>query len=254
LLRHAALGYLGVVASLTVGLVALLVALLRAAGMSWPILLLSIPLALIAASELAVTVANCYVTWLLPPRLLPKLSLKQGIPSSMSTMVVVPVLLDSAAGIEQMLEDLEVRALANLEENLYFALLTDHVDAETEHHADDEARLALARQGIEALNQRYPNEGSPRFHLFHRRRLQNAAQGVWMGWERKRGKLEELNQLLMGREDTTYDIVTASPKLLRRIRFVITLDADTQLPRDTARRLVSAIAHPLNRPRVKHMR
>ncbi len=210
----------------------------------WPTALLTLLVAL-PASEIALSLMNALVVFVLPPRLLPKLDFEDGIPEEHRTLVVVPALLEGSAGTAQLLEDLEVRALANPDRNLYFALLTDFVDAseaETEH---DLELLAEAREGVAELNRR---AGKERYFLLHRRRIQNPVEGRYMGWERKRGKLEELNRLLRGASDTTFSLVTAPPELLASVRYVITLDADTELPREVARRLVGAMAHPENRP------
>jgi cyclic beta-1,2-glucan synthetase len=204
-------------------------------------------LAAIPASELALSLVNTLVIVVLPPRLLPKLELEDGIPDEHRTLVVVPTLLESRAAIAQLLEDLEVRALANPERNLYFALVTDYVDATEQETAQDRELLSAARDGIAALN-RSLGEAPARYFLLHRKRTENPVEGRFMGWERKRGKLEELNRLLRGADDTTFTLVTASPELLRSVRYVITLDTDTDLPREVARRLVGTMAHPQNRP------
>jgi cyclic beta-1,2-glucan synthetase len=164
-------------------------------------------------------------------------------------MVVVPTLFTGEAAVKELLEKLEVHYLANQDEHLYFALLGDLADADAEETPADEALLDQALAGVEELNARYSADPSAlkRFHLFQRRRLWNAREGKWMGWERKRGKLEEFNRLLRGARDTSFIIATAGAELLTKIRYVITLDSDTQLPRDAARRLVGIAEHPLNR-------
>jgi cyclic beta-1,2-glucan synthetase len=199
------------------------------------------------ASEIAVSLLNALVLCLLPPRLLPKLDFEDGIPDEHRTLVVVPTLIESRAAVSQLLEDLEVRALANPDPNLYFALATDYVDSASEETEQDRELLSLAREGIAELNRR-ANGAEERYFLLHRRRLLNSAEARYMGWERKRGKLEELNRLLRGATDTSFAVVTASRELLASVRYVITLDTDTELPREVARRLIGAMAHPQNRP------
>src|SRR6185295_9134631 len=140
-----------------------------------------------------------------------------------------------------------VHYLANQAEHLYFALLSDFTDATAEETSTDSNLLAIAQSGIDALNRRHGNE---RFHLFHRRRQWNPGENKWMGWERKRGKLEEFNRLLRGAQDTSFVVRTAGDELLKSIRYVITLDSDTQLPRDVARKLIGAAIHPLNQPSI----
>jgi cyclic beta-1,2-glucan synthetase len=250
-LRHPTACYLGSVGLVATGLVAGAVAGLSRAQR--PRRGLSLALGLLAAlpaSEIALTLVNGVATALLPPRLLPKLDFPKGIPAEHRTLVAVPALLDSEAGTERLLADLEIRSLANADENLCFALVTDFTDHHAENGQDDEKLLGLAREGIAELNRRRPGGRPDRYLLLHRRRLHNPAQGCWMGWERKRGKLEELNRLLKGEGNTTFTVITAGPELLRSFRYVLTLDADTELPRESARKLVATIAHPLNRPRI----
>ncbi len=208
-------------------------------------------LALVPASELAIGLVNRSVARLVGPRKLPKLALEDGVPAELRTMVVVPTLLTDEAEVRALVERLEVHFLANDDGDLRFALVSDWADALTEHVEGDDALLTVARGGIAALNARYaPVAGGPRFFIFHRGRRLNERQGRWMGWERKRGKLHELNRLLRGATDTTFlDVGADRARALAglHIRYVITLDADTRLPHGTAKRLVGAIAHPLNR-------
>ncbi len=200
------------------------------------------------ASEMAVAIVNSVVVAVVPPRILPKMSHERGIPKDQRTLVVVPALLDRPETVRDLLEALELRSLANLDENLHFALLTDFPDHAEEAREDDATLLALAKDGVAELEARWEHAGAHRYMLLHRKRVYNTCERKWMGWERKRGKLEELNRLLRGDEETTYTVVTAPRELLESVRYVITLDADTELPRDTARRLVATMAHPLNTP------
>jgi cyclic beta-1,2-glucan synthetase len=207
--------------------------------------LLVMALFLLPAAECAVALMNQLATTLFPPKPMPKLDFSKGIPVEFSTMVVVPTLLTSEAQMTRAVRDLEVRFLANRDRNLHFALLTDPPDAAQQF--DDKDKLAgQCAHLIEALNAKYagPNNGS--FFLFHRHRSYNEAEGVWMGWERKRGKLLDFNRLLLGTADN-FPVKTGNLAALRNVKYVITLDADTQLPRDAGRRLIGAIAHPLNR-------
>ena len=249
-LRHPTASYLGSTLVVTTGLVAGAVLAAKRHSSAGRALLGAIGvLSVVPASEMALTIVNGFVTALLPPRLLAKLDFPKGVPAEHRTLVAVPALLDSEAGIRRLLADLEIRSLANTDENLHFALITDFTDHAAETHDEDDRVLAIAREGIAELNRRRPDGRGDRYLLLHRRRLHNPTQGVWMGWERKRGKLDELNRLLRGDRETTFTLVTASPDLLASFRYVITLDADTELPRETARKLVATIAHPLNRPR-----
>jgi cyclic beta-1,2-glucan synthetase len=249
---HATTGYLGTIVILTTLLLAGLLFLTWSAGAApWILALLGI-LGLVPASDIAVSLVNRLVPILVPPRLLPKLELAEGVPAELRSLVVVPTLLTRQEDIEAQIERLEVHYLANPGGHLHFALLTDWADATSERMPGDEALLAAMADGIAQLNARYgpPPGGGERFLLLHRRRLWNEKEGKWIGWERKRGKLHELNRLLRGSPDTTFLPVNGRPpEVPRGVRYVITLDADTRLPRGTARRLVGAMAHPLNRPR-----
>ena len=163
----------------------------------------------------------------------------------------MPVHADSRAAVEEHLQRLEIHYLASPDDQLHFALLSDWTDADTEHLPTDEALLDIAVLGIARLNRRYgPAAGGDRFLLLHRRRVWCESEQRWMGWERKRGKLQELNRLLRGATDTTYVTSTGdSPWVPEGVRYVLTLDADTRLPREAPRRLIGKMAHPLNRPR-----
>jgi cyclic beta-1,2-glucan synthetase len=231
-------------------LAALLGALLAAAAFwsagTGTLILLAV-VALLPASELAVGLVNYLLTVLLPPRVLPKMDFKDGVPPEFATCVVMPTLLTRADSAAHLVERLELHYLANPDPHLCFALLTDFTDAPAEHMPTDDAALQAALDGIRRLNEDYCAGGSERFFLFHRKRLWNPSEGCWMGWERKRGKLAEFNRLLRG--DTETSINVRSGTLPFPIRFVITLDMDTQLPRETAVRLIGALAHPLNQAR-----
>ncbi len=205
-------------------------------------------LGFIPALDLAVAVVNHVVTSGSRAILLPSMDYSDGIPQDMRTLVAVPMLLVSEQDIETLVERLEIHSLASPPGELHFALLSDWVDSASEHMAEDDKLLACAAAGIARLNQRYgPAPGGERFLLLHRKRVWTASEARWIGWERKRGKLSELNRLLRGGHDTTFINPPAMPA---NIRFVITLDADTRLPRDTVGRLIGKMAHPLNQPRL----
>lgn len=243
--RHPAFVYLGGIAVLM--LVFLLVVLGYAADTSDApgLLVVTGALALIPAVTLATSLMNWLVPALVPPRLLPKLDFRDGVPAEARTMVVVPALIAGEDDVASLVQQLELHYLRNADPHVTFALLTDFADAPEKHRPEDEALLEQAREGINALNERYPQRP---FYLFHRERLWNPQEGVWMGWERKRGKLEEFNRLLRGQGDTTYVVKDGDLSILPDIRYVITLDADTILPREAGQRLIGTLAHPLNRP------
>jgi cyclic beta-1,2-glucan synthetase len=202
----------------------------------------------LALSGLAVSLVNLPVTLVLPPRTLPRMDFSGGIPDSHRTMVIVPTLLGGPQDIDRLIEDLEIRYLGNRDANLFFALLTDFPDAVEQNLPGDAASLAHVRAGIEALNRTYRDDRPCIFFLFHRPRLWNPIEQVWMGFERKRGKLEQFNARLRGGAPTAFSDIVGARSILGSIRYVITLDTDTQLPRDTARTLIGNMAHPLNRP------
>jgi cyclic beta-1,2-glucan synthetase len=251
ILRRPARWYFGTIAALELLFVAGIgLAVAAASGpvawWVWPILVLA---ALVPGSELAIGLTNYLYTLLVLPRTLPKLDFHEGIPADCATFLVMPSMLTGPQSAAGLLERLEIHYLANPDPHLYFALLTDFGDAATEHEPADETYVSATLKGIQALNARYASGEAPRFFLFHRRRAWNEAQGCWMGWERKRGKLEEFNRLLRGDRRTSHAVCSTPPDALPAIRYVITVDLDTQLPREAARRLVGTLAHPLNRAR-----
>ncbi|HZO42024.1 MAG TPA: glucoamylase family protein [Methylomirabilota bacterium] len=243
--------YLGSIGIVTAFLLCLPILFTHGLGLSAVIIVILAALAALPASDAATALVNRAVVELFPPRALPRLELADGVPPELKTIVVVPTLLTGRTQIAEQIAHLGVHYLANDHGELRFALLSDWTDAPQEHALDDEALLAAAQAGIAELNRRHgPAEGGEaRFYLLHRRRLWSESEGRWMGWERKRGKLHELNRLLRGATDTSFllDQVTVPSG----VRFVITLDADTQLPRGAAARLVGTLAHPLNRPRLE---
>lgn len=205
-------------------------------------------LAIVVFSELGIPLVNWIATLLVAPRRLPRLDFSGGIPANARTLVVVPSMLDSVEGADALVAALEVRFLANRDPHLHFALLTDFTDADQETLPGDEALLAHAVHRIEALNARYAADNGDRFFLLHRPRQWNPGEGCWMGHERKRGKLAALNHLLRQHDNAAAAFMRISGNLdaLADVRYVITLDTDTQLPRDAARELVATLAHPLN--------
>ncbi|MCL5779648.1 MAG: glycosyl transferase family 36 [Firmicutes bacterium] len=213
------------------------------------LIVLSLP-----ASEWAVTAAHWLIECARRPRPLLRYDFSHGIPPEATTMVVIPVIWSTVKEVQELADRLELHYLANRDSNIHFALLGDLVDAAAERLPQDAAVLAAARASIEELNRKYSRPGESTFHLFQRRRLWNPSQGVWMGWERKRGALVEFVELLKGRTDTTYDLVVGDTAILPRIRYIITLDADTQLPMGSAQRMIGTLHLPYNRPRLNSTR
>lgn len=234
--------YLGGVALVTLTIVVSMLQGLDVPAPVWVAFLLL----LLPVMQAAVEFVNALVPAATRPRVLPKLDFSKGIPTDSETMVAVPVLLLNEQHVHELVLDLEIRYLANRDPHLHFALLSDSVDAVDQAGAAHEPLVPLAVSLIERLNARYGTSGRTPFYLFHRHRVYNASEQRWMGWERKRGKLLDMNRLLRGGFDS-FPVKVGNLDVLPRIRYVITLDSDTQLPRDSAHRLVGTLAHPLNR-------
>ena len=258
--RHPTAVYLTGISAVTALGLAISVWIADAAGAQAGLLAVTVAAAFVPLLDFAVTFVNWNVVRFLPPVRLPRLDFRAGIPAEDRTFVVVPTLITSPQHAADMVERLHVHALANPDAALRFALLTDWADAPEKSMPGDEATLEAARRAVRALNDRERlsrsrGDGAPagdRFFLLHRERRWNEAQGVWMGWERKRGKLEEFNELL--REPDAETSVIAVEGDFREataggaVRYVLTLDADTRTTPDGARALVATAAHPLNRP------
>jgi cyclic beta-1,2-glucan synthetase len=256
--EHAHRSWLGYRGAIYWGALALLT-LLLAGGMAayaagtgaaaWGIAAL-ILVSLVPLSDLAVGIVNRLAASIWPPRSLPKLDYESPLSEAHRTLVVVPALLTSVENVRSVMDSLEVHHLGNDDPNVAFALLGDLKGASEEHLPGDSAVLEAARCGIGELNERYRDGGAGPFHLFVRSRTYNAEEDTWMGWERKRGALTEMTRLLRGAADTSITLQVGDSEYLGGVTFVITLDADTVLPRDAARKMVCTIAHPLNRARV----
>jgi cyclic beta-1,2-glucan synthetase len=249
-------GYLVTIATVSGSILALFLIGISIAGVTGSALFFLALLALIPVSGVGVALVNHWITNRFGPKALPGMELRDGVPSSMRTMVVVPTLLTTREEIEEQIERLEVHYLANKDGDLYFTLLSDWRDSATEGAEGDDGLLGVAVEGIARLNERHePSTAGERFLLLHRRRLWNEGERKWMGWERKRGKLHELNRLLRGATDTSFltfnDLsFPVSSFVPSGVRYVITLDADTRLPRGAVSRMVGKMAHPLNRPKI----
>jgi len=241
--------YLGSIMALTAALMILLLSYARAAGAGiGPALLLGMA-ALVPASGVAVYLVNRIVTSVLPPSRLPTMDYDEGIPPESRTLVVMPTMLTDLDEVHGLLHQLEQHYLANSDASLSFALLTDFADAPRSHMPGDDQLIEQAITGIRELNAKYGQQKRRPFYLFHRERQWNPTEEQWMGWERKRGKLADLNRLLLGdRDDIHFTVQEGDLEALDGIRYVITVDRDTIMPQGSARRLVSTMAHPLNRP------
>ena len=248
-LTHPAPSYFGAVVVVFVLILAALLTPLWVAtpggGAAW--LVLAALFAAFPAADAAVAIVHQVVNLVIPASRLPRLDYADAVPAQHRTVVVVPLLLGSAEAVTRALDHIEVQFLANRDREIRFALLGDFLDAATEHTPEDAAIVDAAVAGIRVLNEAYRGDSDAPFYLLQRSRRWNAADSIWMGWERKRGKLVEFNAFIRGAADGAFAIAEGDVSWLRSVRYVITLDADTMLPRSAAAALIGTIAHPLNR-------
>ncbi|MHB1157633.1 MAG: GH36-type glycosyl hydrolase domain-containing protein [Phycisphaerales bacterium] len=243
--RHPAPLYTGSIALLSLLLAAPIICWAVAAGTpAWMLIVVAAPL-LPLVTQCAVSLANRLATTVIPPRILPRMDYFDAVPDERRTVVAVPTLLTSREQARELADALEVRYLGNRDPAFSFALLTDFPDAPAETQPGDDALLAEALDAVRRLNDKYARAGSP-FFLLHRPRRWNKAEGVWMGRERKRGKVTDFNRLLARDDRTPFSVIEGNPARLRDTRYVIVLDSDTQLPPQSAWKLVGTLAHPLN--------
>jgi hypothetical protein len=251
LLRHGAQNrlnlYLGAIGFLTLLLGGTLVHHMLVEGIEGGLLILCAFLAVICASQLAIHLVNLVTTLIVVPEALPRMDYQAGLPRDARSLVVIPSMLTNEANIERLVDALEIRYLGNKDPLLHFGLLTDFADAKEEAMPSD---TRCSQSLLNALPVSTTNMGRSRriFFLFHRPRRYNPNEGMWMGVERKRGKLAALNALLRGDTNGHFSLVVGRVDALVNVRYVITLDTDTQLPRDCVRQLVATMMHPLNRP------
>lgn len=203
---------------------------------------------IIYGSQVAISIVNLISTLLIKPAILPRMNYSEQIPEEYKTLVTIPTLLNSKKNIDSLMEGIEIRFLGNKDPSLYFMLLTDLSDSATETTPEDSILLAYAKEKIDALNAKYATSDKDIFFLLNRARTWNKSENIWMGKERKRGKLYDLNNLLQNNIKTPFTTIVGRIENLSQMKYVITLDTDTQLPRDAARQLVATMTHPLNRP------
>ncbi|EJO5348080.1 cyclic beta 1-2 glucan synthetase [Clostridium botulinum] len=218
------------------------------------IILLQFVILLIPSSEIIISILNWSLNNLTKPDFIPKLQFKNGVSDEAATVVVIPTLIGSKKRAKELVENMEVYYLANKEKNLYFATLGDFKDSKSEKEENDEEIIKEMLKGVKYLNNKYSKEGKEIFFFLNRYRQYNEKEKTWMGWERKRGKLEEFNKLIRGEKNTSYNITSGDISTLREVKYVITLDADTKLPRDGAKKLIGAMEHPLNKPIISKVR
>lgn len=243
------LSYVGLIAFITIFLVSFLIYYAYSHSNKYAIILsaLTALLVFIPCSEFALNLANTVLSHIFRPTMLPKLELMAGVPPELASFVIIPTLLTNSARTRELLSQLEVYYLANREKNLFFALVGDYKDADAVEQITDDTITWAAMEGIRELNRKYSSGGPDIFYYMHRKRIYNKAQGRWMGWERKRGAIVEFNRLLRGFAVTNFSTITGDVSQLPQIKYVITLDADTNLPMGAAKRLIGTIAHPLNK-------
>jgi cyclic beta-1,2-glucan synthetase len=244
-IRHAPSLYLSAIVATTAIALAVPIAYLITIGARPHDILLAAAFAALPASTLAITLVQWLLTNILPPRTLPKLDFETGVPQEHRAAVVVPTLVASPDDARHQVERLEIHYLANPDGTAQFVLLSDFTDAAAERLPADDAVLTALRSEVQRLNAKYPSQP---FHVLHRPRRFNPCEGIWMGWERKRGKLEEFNRLLTGAPTDAFLLREGRQEGLGHVRYVVTLDADTMLPRGALARLIGTLAHPLNCP------
>ena len=236
-----------IILTIIIALLPITFSLVREPIMSLVFVILAGIFSLIPASEIVITIINTCISRYVKPSRFPKLELKEGIPQELSTMVIVPTLVPNIKRTLSLIDNLEVFYLANKDENIYFSLLGDFKDSNEEILSDDKTIVEAAFKRIEELNRKYAANSTPIFYFFCRGRQFDQKQNKWMGWERKRGSIIEFNRMLRGNSNTSYIYHSAGACSLPKIKYVITLDADTQLPLETAKQLVGTIAHPMNK-------
>ena len=247
--KRATLFYLGTAIGASSGLVAIAALIFWLTGQSLPWSIGLGILLLLPASELILSLLNRFVIRLVSPKTLAKLDFTKGVPKEFASIVVIPSLVASSLDVKKLLAAIETQFFGNHDPNINFALLTDFTDAQSEICPGDEALIDELTEGIKALNQRHGETGYRPFLLFHRKRQWNEGEGCFMAWERKRGKLEEFNALILGSADTSYTTKVGDIGVLKQIRYVITLDEDTLLPNGAAKRLIGTMAHSINQAR-----
>ncbi|MGB7133341.1 MAG: glycosyl transferase, partial [Candidatus Sulfotelmatobacter sp.] len=232
------------ITALTLLIVLGVVISLTNASTSLGLILLSTLAVLVPSSQSAIQIVNFFVTVVLSAEILPKLDFTESLPADCATLVAIPTLLLDEKQVRRLVDDLEVRFLGNHGPNLHFVLLTDLPDS-PEKSAASNPLVDLCSELVRGLNEKYAGKKTGSFFLLHRHPVYNPRERLWMGWERKRGKLMDLNNFLRAQFDS-FPVKVGDLAVLPKVRFVITLDSDTELPRGTARRMVGALAHPLN--------
>lgn len=248
--KYANFSYIGTIFIITALIVFFAALIVNRAGGNWGAIALTVLLAIVLAMTFAVSFINWLAMKIFTPTVLPKMDFSKGIPADAETIIIIPTMFGSFDAVREMFSRLEVHYLSNSGERTRYAILSDFNDADAEEKPTDAAILEFAEAELDALNRRHSAEtnNEAKFHLFHRRRQWSETERKWIGWERKRGKIEEFNRYLRGAVDTSFIVSTLEQAKCASIKYVITLDSDTKLPPGTARKLVGIAAHPLNQP------
>ncbi|WMJ80575.1 glucoamylase family protein [Clostridium sp. MB40-C1] len=254
--KHAVSYYIGTIVFFTIIIMAIFISLSYfndSDRQLWRYIIAAIVL-LIPCSEITMSILNWSINHLSDPDFIPKLELTNGIGDKNRTIVVIPTIINNSKKAKELVENMEVYFLANSDENLYFALLSDFKDGKSKEEEGDKEIVETALREIKKLNKKYAQNREDIFYFFSRYRQYNEKEGIWLGWERKRGKLMEFNKLIRGDKNTSYDVISSDIKELKKAKYIITLDSDTVLPRDSARKLIGAMAHVLNVPHIEKNR
>lgn len=211
------------------------------------LILLYIPI-----SEIVIKIQQAVLNKIIKPKLIPKLYFQDDIPEKYACMVVMPTILESKEKTKEMMRRLEVFYLANQSKNLYFTLLGDCTTSSKEEEKFDKEIIQTGKELVEELNQKYPDEQYSKFNFIYRKRTWNSKENAYLGWERKRGILTQFNQFLLGDAHPTFLYNSMEDEKIPKIKYIITLDSDTELVLDSAKSLVGAMAHILNKPVVEN--
>jgi hypothetical protein len=214
--------------------------------------ILAFILMIVPSSEVVISLLNWFIAKVTPVSFIPKMDYSKGIPESERTIVVIPAILGNSKSAIDLLKKLEIYYLANRDKNIFFALLGDLCDSNNESETQDNAINEEGIKFVNKLNKKYAKDGEDRFFFFNKRELYNESEKVYMGYERKRGKLMEFMALIRGSEETTYNIISSDIDSLKSAKYIITLDSDTFLPIGSAKKLLSAMSHVLNNPYIEN--
>lgn len=197
--------------------------------------------------EISIKIINYLLGKIVKPKKIPKMNLENGIGIENKTMVVIPTILATEEKIKEMIEKIEIYHLANQDENLYFTLLGDCTTSEKEVENIDEQLIKCGKKEIEKLNQKY--NVCNKFNFLYRKRRWNQGEEQYLGWERKRGLLLQFNDVLLKQKQKDF-ICNTLENFDEEIKYVVTLDADTNLILDSAQKMIGAMSHILNRPQI----